>query len=63
MFLRKQISTSQSLTNYKDIIVDEAAKTVKLAKEGMVLDMGGIGKGYAADRIADYLRLRVWTAR
>lgn len=50
------IDQAESLTNYKDIIVDEAAKTVKLAKEGMVLDMGGIGKGYAADRIADYLK-------
>jgi thiamine biosynthesis lipoprotein len=50
------IDAAKSLTNYKDIIIDEAAKTVKLAKEGMVLDMGGIGKGYAADRIADYLK-------
>lgn len=50
------IEHAKSLINYKDIIVDEAAKTVMLAKEGMVLDMGGIGKGYAADRIADYLK-------
>ncbi len=50
------IDKAKSLTNYKDVIIDEAAKTVKLAKEGMVLDMGGIGKGYAADRVADYLK-------
>lgn len=50
------IDAAKSMTNYKDIIIDETAKTVKLAKEGMVLDMGGIGKGYAADRIADYLK-------
>ncbi|WP_151732927.1 FAD:protein FMN transferase ['Paenibacillus yunnanensis' Narsing Rao et al. 2020] len=50
------IDQAVSLTNYKDIIIDEAAKTVKLAKEGMVMDLGGIGKGYAADRIADYLK-------
>lgn len=50
------IDKAKSLVNYKDVIVDEAAKTVKLAREGMVLDMGGIGKGYAADRIADYLK-------
>ncbi|KAI7260606.1 hypothetical protein KC345_g10021 [Hortaea werneckii] len=50
------IDKARALTNYKDVIVDDAAKTVKLAKEGMVLDMGGIGKGYAADRIADYLK-------
>ncbi|AKG33741.1 FAD:protein FMN transferase [Paenibacillus durus] len=51
-----EIDKAKSLTNYKDIIIDEQAKTVKLAKEGMVLDLGGIGKGYAADRIADYLK-------
>lgn len=50
------IDKAMSLTNYKDVIIDDAAKTVKLTKEGMVLDLGGIGKGYAADRIADYLK-------
>ncbi|AIQ11815.1 FAD:protein FMN transferase [Paenibacillus durus] len=51
-----EIDKAKRLTNYKDIIIDEQAKTVKLAKKGMVLDLGGIGKGYAADRIADYLK-------
>lgn len=51
-----EIDKAKALTNYKDVIIDENAKTVKLAREGMVLDMGGIGKGYAADRIAEYLK-------
>lgn len=51
-----EIDKAKSLTNYKDVEIDEAAKTVKLMKENMVLDLGGIGKGYAADRIADYLK-------
>lgn len=50
------IDKAVALTNYNDVIIDEQTKTVKLAKEGMVLDLGGIGKGYAADRIADYLK-------
>jgi len=50
------IDKATALINYKDVIIDEAAKTVKLVKEGMILDLGGIGKGYAADRIADYLK-------
>ena len=50
------IDKAKALTNYKDVIIDEAAKTIKLNKEGMVLDLGGIGKGYAADRVADYLK-------
>lgn len=50
------IKAAAALTDYKDIILDESAQTVMLAREGMMLDLGGIGKGYAADRIADYLR-------
>lgn len=50
------IEAAKALTNYKDIIIDEAVSSVKLAKEGMILDLGAIGKGYAADRIADYLK-------
>lgn len=50
------IDKAKALINYKDVIIDETAKTVKLAKEGMVLDLGGIGKGYAADQIAEYLK-------
>lgn len=53
---QSDIDKAMSLTNYKDVIIDDAAKTVMLTKEGMVLDLGGIGKGYAADRIADYLK-------
>lgn len=50
-----QILQAKSLVNYHDIIMDEANSTIKLAKEGMSLDLGGIGKGYAADLVADYL--------
>ncbi|OAB43577.1 thiamine biosynthesis protein ApbE [Paenibacillus antarcticus] len=49
------INQAKSLVNYKDIIMDEANLTIKLAKEGMSLDLGGIGKGYAADLVANYL--------
>ncbi|WP_068786538.1 FAD:protein FMN transferase [Paenibacillus phocaensis] len=45
-----------SLVGYKDVVVDEAKRTVFLKRPGMVLDLGGIGKGYAADEIAAYLR-------
>ncbi|AIQ62931.1 thiamine biosynthesis protein ApbE [Paenibacillus stellifer] len=51
-----EIDKAKALTNYKDVIIDEQAKTVKLARTGMVLDLGGIGKGYAADMIAEYLK-------
>ncbi|MCG7410337.1 FAD:protein FMN transferase [Paenibacillus sp. ACRRX] len=42
--------------NYKNIELNGADRSVRLTKPGMVLDLGGIGKGYAADRVADYLK-------
>lgn len=37
--------------DYKNIILNEESKTVFLAKKGMQIDFGGIGKGYAADKV------------
>lgn len=31
------------------LVLDEAARTVYLAEEGMIVDLGGMAKGYAAD--------------
>ena len=45
-------STSQKmvrLINYKNIILDQANKTVFLKEKGMRIGFGGIGKGYAAE--------------
>jgi FAD:protein FMN transferase len=36
--------------------LDEASRSVRLARAGMRLDFGGIAKGYAADRALDALR-------
>ena len=44
------------LTDYRDVELDHDARTVFLRKEGMVLDVGGIAKGYAADEAARVLR-------
>ena len=46
--------------DYKAISIDEASGTVKLNDPEMMLDLGGIAKGYIADRVSEYLRgLRV----
>lgn len=37
------------LINYKNIILDEAVRTVYLAEKGMRIGFGGIGKGYGAE--------------
>ncbi len=38
--------------------LDEAKQTIRFAKPGMELNLGGIGKGYALDRAADLLAQR-----
>jgi FAD:protein FMN transferase len=41
---------------YQKVLLDPAARTVKFTRDGMGLDPGGIGKGYAVDRMVDILR-------
>lgn len=41
---------------YRNILLDPQAHTVRFAREGVELDPGGVGKGYAVDRMADVLR-------
>jgi thiamine biosynthesis lipoprotein len=47
-----------ALTNvgYRNILLDASHSTVSFARQGVELDPGGIGKGYAVDRMADILR-------
>ena len=47
-----EIAAALSLINWRDILIDEAAGTVFLARPGMELDLGAIAKGYAADEAA-----------
>lgn len=41
--------------HYEKLVLDDAKKTIELTEEGMAVDLGAIAKGYAADRIAEYL--------
>jgi len=51
-----EIKAAHELVGYKRISFDEKRSEVTLAKKGMVLDFGGIGKGYAVDRAASILK-------
>lgn len=51
----EEIISILPLTHYQDIILDSDKDTVFLKKEGMRLDLGAIGKGYAADKVKEYL--------
>jgi thiamine biosynthesis lipoprotein len=55
---QNQIDLARSLVDYQAIALDPEHHTVRLAKKGMLLDLGGIGKGYAADEALAVLRRR-----
>lgn len=45
------------LVDYTDIVLDSCRKAAGLSKAGQLIDLGGIGKGYAADRILEVFRV------
>ncbi len=52
-----------SLVNYKDVRVDESTNSASLQKEGQMVDLGGIAKGYIGDMaIAIYKKHGVTSA-
>ncbi|NBK22763.1 MAG: FAD:protein FMN transferase [Spirochaetia bacterium] len=50
-----EIDSLLPLIGYDRVILDEGTSSVFLQDEGMVLDLGGIAKGYAADEVARIL--------
>lgn len=49
-------AAAKARSGFDKVRLDEASQTVSYAVEGLEIDPGGIGKGYAADRAADRLR-------
>lgn len=45
----KELAQARRLSGYKLLHLDAKARTAQLLKPGMMLDLGGIAKGYAAD--------------
>jgi thiamine biosynthesis lipoprotein len=58
----KAIKEKLYLVNYRNVVVDKVNSTVFLRKKGMQIDLGGIEKGYAADRAAEVLKKNGITA-
>jgi thiamine biosynthesis lipoprotein len=46
---KEQLDKALALVGYRNIKLDSKNRTVQLVKTGMLLDLGGIAKGYAAD--------------
>jgi thiamine biosynthesis lipoprotein len=53
---RAEIRGALSQIGYRNILLDASHHWVRFAKTGVELDPGGIGKGYAVDRIAQILK-------
>ncbi|HTB61802.1 MAG TPA: FAD:protein FMN transferase [Polyangia bacterium] len=54
--LPEEIAERRKLINWRDVLVDTKAGTVKLRRVGMRMGLGGIAKGYAVDRCSAVLR-------
>ncbi len=53
---RAEVSAAMEQVGWRNIELDAAKSTVRFRKPGVNLDPGGIGKGYAVDRMADILK-------
>jgi FAD:protein FMN transferase len=52
----KVLQQLKPLVDWTSIQVDAVARTIFLPREGMRIDIGGIGKGYAADRAVEEMK-------
>jgi thiamine biosynthesis lipoprotein len=53
---RAEIRAALDQIGYKDVELNSQHHTVRFHKSGMVLDPGGVGKGYAVDKMVAVLR-------
>jgi len=53
---RGEIREALERIGHSALILDPVARTVRFAKPGMEIDPGGIGKGYAVDRMVEALK-------
>src|SRR5262245_13158644 len=53
---RAEVAAALTKVGYRHIRLDRAARTVQFDRAGVEIDPGGIGKGYAVDRMVDVLR-------
>ncbi len=53
---RAEIRGAQANVGYQAMVLDPATRTVRFTKSGLEMDPGGIGKGYAVDRMVEVIR-------
>jgi FAD:protein FMN transferase len=58
----RELAGVQGRVGARHVILDRDARTIAFDTEGVELDLGGIAKGYAVDRVVELLRARHVTA-
>lgn len=53
---QEEINEKKSLIDYNNIEIDEAKKSIFLKYPNMIIDLGSIAKGYAADEVVKILK-------
>jgi thiamine biosynthesis lipoprotein len=53
---KRVIDEMRGRVGYRNIVLDKASSTIYLSKRGAQIDLGGILKGYAADKVVEMLR-------
>lgn len=53
---KDEVARALRKVGYQNVILDRENRTVRLTQPGLELDPGGIGKGYAVDRVVDVLK-------
>lgn len=56
ILMEDEINEKLSLVNYEDVILNENNLSVMLLKEKQKIDLGGIAKGYIADKIIEFYK-------
>jgi thiamine biosynthesis lipoprotein len=51
-----EVAAAMSHIGYRNIVLDRAHLTVAFAKPGVEIDPGGVGKGYAVDKMVEVLK-------
>jgi FAD:protein FMN transferase len=52
----EELAAARKLVGYQQLVIDAQKRTVRLTAQGILLDLGGIAKGYAAAAALEVLR-------
>jgi thiamine biosynthesis lipoprotein len=58
----EEIKMAKQSTGFENLQINPSLKTISFNKSGMRLDFGGIVKGYAAQKVIDYLKTKKITS-